>query len=543
MNLMAKESKLQNLERDLERFIQFGNVLDVRTRRYMVAWMKSKFQATHLEDDLKSSYFDYFRKELEALFANESLLRVGQRNEILGLQIVRDILTWFRTSYEKLAAQHPYEDEQNAIGGWAVRPFAHFVETWPSLLKQISLYYTTIEFSTNFYADTLRQATKISVENRDHHTEKKIDQIFTDILSQWDAKLQAKILAYQMQHFQEAFNDFKETLEQKVAEFEKLTALLNPFADFLHKYWDLSRELYEDTDFDILYHYEEVLKQEEQIRKLADLLGRLRQADVASEEELYEKTFVHRKWVSDPYTPSEMSGITTTNNIRQALATELALFAEPATATAFLKKFADHQLIGYELSERRLVQHPEIYSEARQRIKQKKKGPFIVCVDTSGSMEGAPERIAKVLCFAILKMAAENNRSAYLINFAQGIKVLDLKDIAASVNELVGFLKMSFRGGTDISLALHEALQQLESQHYRDADVLVISDFVMYKVSEDLTQRMEQQRFNKSTLFHNVTINDQGNKEVIACFDNNWVYDPERGDIVEEMRSDLKRIV
>jgi len=539
---MMNENKLQTLERELDRFIQFGNVLDIKTRRYMVVWMKAQFKTQVLDDDLQASYFDYFKKELEALFANETLLRVGQRNEIMGLQIVRDILMWFRTSYEKMASQHPFEDEQNAIGGWAVRPFAHFVESWPSLLKQISLHYTSLEFSTQFYYDVLRTATESYIKAPDHQTEKKIDQIFTDILSQWDAKLQGKILAYQMHHFQDAFDAFKETLEKKIAEFEKLTSLLNPFADYLHKYWDLSRELYEDTDFDLLYHYEEVLKSEEQIRALADLLGRLRQAEVASEEELYEKTFVHRKWVNDPLMPAEVSGVTTHNNIKQALATELALFAEPATSTAFLKKYADHQLLGYELSERRLVRHPEIFSEARQRIKQKKKGPFIVCVDTSGSMEGAPERIAKVLCFAILKMAAENNRSAYLINFSQGIKVLDMKDIAASMQDLVNFLKMSFRGGTDISLALHEALQQLESQQYRDADVLVVSDFVMYRVSEDLTKRMEQQRFNKSTLFHNVTISDQGNAEVIACFDNNWVYDPEKGDVVEELRKDLRKL-
>lgn len=536
---MLHEGKRAALERELERFVQFGTVLDTRTRRYLVAWMRAQFQPQQLPEDLQAAYFDYFKKELERLFANEALLRVGQRNEILGLQIVRDILTWFRTTYEKIAAQHPFEDEQMAIGGWAIRPYTHFTESWPSLFRQIAMYYSSMEFSTAYYAAVLKAATGVGFDVQDTITKKKLEFLFTDVLSQWDAKLQAKILEFQMSHFQEAFETFKETLEQKVAEFERLTTLLNPFADYLHKYWDLSRELYENTNFDVLHHYEAVLKQSEQVQKLADLLGRMRQAEVASEEDLFEKTFVHRKWVTDPTMPVEVEGITTHNSIKQALTTELALLTDAATETSFLKKFADHQLLGYQLSDKRLVQHQEIFSEAQQRIKQKKKGPFIICVDTSGSMEGAPERIAKVLCFAILKMAAASNRSAYLINFSQGIKVLDLKDIAASISDLAHFLKMSFRGGTDISLALHEALQQLETQQYKDADVLVISDFIMYKVSEDLTRRMEQQRFNRSTLFHNVTISDQGNQEVIACFDNNWVYDPDAGDVIAAVHRDL----
>jgi uncharacterized protein with von Willebrand factor type A (vWA) domain len=101
---------------------------------------------------------------------------------------------------------------------------------------------------------------------------------------------------------------------------------------------------------------------------------------------------------------------------------------------------------------------------------------------------------------------------------------------------------MSFHGGTDISLALHEALQKLETENYKDADVLVISDFIMYRVSEELTSRVKSQQFNKGARFHNVTISDQGNPEVMAIFDNSWVYDPDARDIVDQMRVQLEAI-
>ena len=39
--------------------------------------------------------------------------------------------------------------------------------------------------------------------------------------------------------------------------------------------------------------------------------------------------------------------------------------------------------------------------------KKKPKGPIIICVDTSGSMHGTPENIAKTVAFALAKIAAE----------------------------------------------------------------------------------------------------------------------------------------
>ena len=65
--------------------------------------------------------------------------------------------------------------------------------------------------------------------------------------------------------------------------------------------------------------------------------------------------------------------------------------------------------------------------------------------------------------FAILKMAAEENRRAFLVNFSVGIQVLDLHDISRSLDDIAKFLQMSFYSGTSIPLALIEVLRQLET--------------------------------------------------------------------------------
>ena len=98
---------------------------------------------------------------------------------------------------------------------------------------------------------------------------------------------------------------------------------------------------------------------------------------------------------------------------------------------------------------------------------------------------------------------------------------------------------MSFEGGTDITLALSEALIQLESKNYQEADVLVISDFVMYKLDQRLVQAMHHQQAQKATKFHSLIISDEPVKEVIDVFDDVWVYNPEQKGIMHALNREL----
>ncbi|MEM9024033.1 MAG: VWA domain-containing protein, partial [Bacteroidota bacterium] len=274
-----------------------------------------------------------------------------------------------------------------------------------------------------------------------------------------------------------------------------------------------------------------------------DLLGRLRQAEVETEEEAYERVLVYQAWVDDPMQRSEVVGITTGNELNSLVSSEVALLSDAETEAAFLKKYADHDLLVKQYRDQRLERRAEIHSESEQRVKLKEKGPFIICVDTSGSMEGEPERIAKAMCFAILKMASRENRSAFLINFSSGVQTIDLTDLSQSIDAIARFLQLSFHGGTDISLALHEALKQLQEHQYRDADVLVVSDFIMYKVEPDILQGMGYQQHHHGTQFHNLIISDQANLKVIEQFDHNWIYDPQEKGVIKQLYQELRQLM
>ncbi|MEL6733535.1 MAG: hypothetical protein AAFP83_20545, partial [Bacteroidota bacterium] len=82
-------------------------------------------------------------------------------------------------------------------------------------------------------------------------------------------------------------------------------------------------------------------------------------------------------------------------------------------------------------------------------------------------------------------------------------------------------------------------LRQLQTESYRDADVLVISDFIMYKIEDDILARIKYHQQNNGTQFHSLTLHEDPNAEVIIQFDTNWVYDPEGKGIIRELKGML----
>ncbi len=536
----------QLLSQEYERFIEFGTLLDRTTRKYLVEYLKRKISSEGIPslenmDDLKDTYFQYFKQALDELFGIDGLLEVVQHNRKMQQQIVMDTLYWLRKSYEKVSAKNPYEEEQKRLEGWGVTPIHVFVERWHFLIDFLRLNYERETLDTDFYSNRFKYLinnlpfTQLAEEQKE-----RLDLLLTDLLAQWDALLNAKILAYQLQHLEDEKQKYSDLVAAKVQEYQKLTKLVSPFAEYLGNYWDMSRDLWQQTSFDVIQKYDELLKNEKSIQELADLLGKMREAEIEIEEEAFEKTIIRQEWVVDEFLKSEITGIHESDDLSNILSSEIALLSDEASESLFLKKYVDKSLITFSYEDKRLHQSKDYKTEIFQKVRQKEKGPFIVCVDTSESMMGRPEQIAKVLCLSILKMAAKENRKAYLINFSIGIETLDLFDIASNLDGIAKFLNMSFYGGTDISLPLYEAFRQLKTNDYKDADILVISDFIMYKVDDDVLREVRFHQQNKNTQFHSLTLSKEPNPYILNFFDTNWAYDPTEQGIIKDLTHALQ---
>jgi len=156
-------------------------------------------------------------------------------------------------------------------------------------------------------------------------------------------------------------------------------------------------------------------------------------------------------------------------------------------------------------------------------------------------MHGTPETVTKTLCFALLKMAVRDNRKCYLISFSTTIETLNLTDLKNNLDKLIEFLSMSFHGGTDADPAMREAIRMLETEDYKKADVIMVSDFVMPGFDEQTTAHIIAARENK-TKFHSLVIDDSGNKNTIEEFDSNWVYNTNKSNCVLQLVKDINGI-
>ena len=190
------------------------------------------------------------------------------------------------------------------------------------------------------------------------------------------------------------------------------------------------------------------------------------------------------------FLPSDIAGVSTGNDIASALPSELVFLTSPLLETVFLNKWSKHQL--------QVFQHRStLPAHATQRgIKERASqgGAMIVCVDTSGSMFGRNEQIAKGMVMELLKTAKRQKRSLYLITFSIRIRCVDATRLPAG--ELYeGFLRTTFSGGTSCLAVLGKALDVLQTERFSWADVLFISDFEFDKCTERILKAIgEAQR-------------------------------------------------
>ncbi len=140
-------------------------------------------------------------------------------------------------------------------------------------------------------------------------------------------------------------------------------------------------------------------------------------------------------------------------------------------------------------------------------------------------MHGTPENIAKTITFALSKIAIEEERKCFLISFSTNIETLDLTDFTNNpIGKLVQFLRMSFHGGTDAAPALKHAVKMLSENEWKNADVLMISDFVMQSLDNDIKEQIESAQENNTNI-HSLVIGSSGNNAAINSFNHNLFYD------------------
>ena len=128
--------------------------------------------------------------------------------------------------------------------------------------------------------------------------------------------------------------------------------------------------------------------------------------------------------LSNTTTTTEIEQISIGNNLSHVIPTEIATLSEVTTDMMFFKKFAERQLQIFANKPPMTVQDKQ--AQENQTKPRLEKGPIIVSVDTSGSMMGKPEKLARCLLMQLLRLAKKQKRKCFVITFSVRAKALEL---------------------------------------------------------------------------------------------------------------------
>lgn len=469
---------------------------------------------------------------LSEALVHEDVSDYAQSHHGVGENIQTDILEWIQKIHDDVSMQDPFIEEAEFIRNvketsaieiaTTISKVEHNYKRVPSVSpsKRGCIVESNVNFG--FYEKEFSKLDfekgkkgKVQAEILHRNLVKDMEQSLVDRKNKWE---QDQIEASRKR--------FLEDLFKKIQNFKKLESLLSPFIKDLGRLWDLSTGVFQTSGFEILQSFADLLKDDESLKELAEVLGKQSREQSSFDKELRDKTVIKPCWKSQPAYSGAVVGITYSNKVSSALPNELALLRNPAAKKLFQLKFAQKQLLSHRYESQIAGQNVTHEQETVMVEKKEPKGPIIVCVDTSGSMHGAPERIAKTITFALSKIAIQEKRKCYLISFSTGIETLDLSDFTSvdPIQKLVGFLRMSFNGGTDAEPALHHSLKLLSENDWKNADVLMISDFVMPGLNDDVRGLIEAEK-ERNTCFYSLVIGSSGNRNTIESFNHNWAYD------------------
>jgi uncharacterized protein with von Willebrand factor type A (vWA) domain len=279
--------------------------------------------------------------------------------------------------------------------------------------------------------------------------------------------------------------------------------------EFNREKWEKGVKEHGNADFKERKKIEKMFFSYPQLVDIVRIIGR---EQPGRNDEYDETVRSYMPILPSPPTPAvEVEQVSLGKDLQHLLPMETAILADKETEDLFYLRYASSLL---QLFANKPKQESVLKTEKKRNKKPRlEKGPIIVSLDTSGSMSGRPEKVARCLLLQLLRMAKKQKRKCFLITFSVRAECMDLSR-PGSWNRLNRFLNNPFTGGTDGEDMIKNALKMLNTDNYSMADVLIISDFYFPNPRPQTKELMEIEH-NKGTRFYGLQI-----ESTVSGYDN-----------------------
>ncbi|WP_440955033.1 VWA domain-containing protein [Methanosarcina sp. Mfa9] len=449
----------------------------------------------------------------------------------LEKKLSRKVSNWERSTRIYLENTNPFERHRSKLvsAEWDFKAHGGCEESIVSDLEE----YKSLQPSANvmFWEEkTLALKKKIEEKKKESIVE-SLNAIRRNEQEAWRKEYEKQLLEWQLEEIQNRRKQLLKDLKEWLEPLQQMKKVFDDLGIEPGLLWDSSVGKLCTQDISFLKQWAEYLKNNESVRNLCELMGRLHKEQQSHRTEIINSTVQYSVIKPDIHSNEEIVGIKLGRDLVNVIPQELALLSDPDIALLFDLKYVENRLMCFSKQGDNTESVEKIIRKTVSLFDEK-MGPMIICVDTSASMSGAPENIAKALTLSLSSRAVSQKRECYLINFSTSIETLDLTP-PKGIQDLIDFLKMSFHGGTNVAPALHEGVRMMSEADYKKADLLVISDFALYGLSSNIVSQCKKQK-QEGNRFFSLSIGSFDTQRVDEdVFDQNWTYDPLSGGISE----------
>lgn len=230
--------------------------------------------------------------------------------------------------------------------------------------------------------------------------------------------------------------------------------------------------------------------------------------------------------------PGEITGIRFDSRLERMLPSEAQQLRHPVLKRLWRARQAEGRLLAHETEAlvvdwrpdphgRPAAAPPSLQAQALER------GPIVLALDTSGSMAGAPEAIAKAVAIAALRLAHASGRACKLLAFGGPDELIE-RDLAGGADGLAATLALmaqAFDGGTDVQTPIERAIDRVHEAGWQGADLLIVSDGEFGCVRSTL-ERLDRARDTFGLFVQGVLVGDRETMGLLeVCDAIHWVRD------------------
>jgi len=321
-----------------------------------------------------------------------------------------------------------------------------------------------------------------------------------------------------------ALEAFREDWAARCGEVDELEAVFGDAGELCkHNRWDLLRGVLKSGGWQEVVRIRGLLQRLPELAACIRRLGRARateEADAARPSPVQAVMQVTRpvarpRQLRVPDYPGETRGVRRSGRVPRMLPAEAMLLLHPRLRLVWHARHAERTLLTYEDEEvlEEWVHEPEpawVPSPDRLPDQRREMGPILVCVDTSGSMQGGAEAVAKAAVLEAVRTAHAQKRACHVFAFSGPGDLLEMPVAVdlPGLEALTGFMGQGFGGGTDITGPLERALDRLETTDWQLADLLVASDGE-FGATPAMAERLRRAKAERGLRVQGVLIGDR----------------------------------